>query len=39
MVIAEGRVEIRKVCGLSSCESLLLHGVQIFMCVVLCIII
>ena len=39
MVVAEVMVETRNVFVLCSCESLLLHGVQIFMFVVLCIII
>jgi len=37
MLIAEVRVETRNVFGFFSCESLLLHGVEIFMFVVLCI--
>jgi len=37
MLIAEVRVESRNIFGLFSCESLLLHRVQIFMFVVLCI--
>jgi hypothetical protein len=35
MLIGEARVETRNVFGLFSCESLLLHGVQIFVFVLL----
>jgi len=37
MLIAEVRLETNNIFGLFSCESLLLHGVEIFMFVVLCI--